>query len=49
MDPLTGDAFVIDLAKVHTLIINFISGNKMAKSKVHTRNNVKFNVLGTVD
>ena len=35
--PLTGQAFTIDAATVHTLIIHFTSGNQQAESviKVH--------------
>ena len=34
MAPLTGEAFVIDTATVHTLIVNLISGNTVAELKI---------------
>lgn len=34
MAPLRGEAFVIDAAEVHTLIVNFITGNETAEVKI---------------
>ena len=34
MAPLVGEAFSIDAATVHTLLMNFITGNQVAESKV---------------
>ena len=32
--PLTGEAFNADASEVHTYIVNFISGNETAESKI---------------
>ena len=34
MAPLTGEAYTINAATVHTFIVNFISGNETAESKI---------------
>lgn len=34
MAPLTGEAYTIDAAQVHTFIVNFISGNPQAETKI---------------
>lgn len=34
MAPLEGEAFTIDSAQVHTFIVNFISGNQQAETKI---------------
>ena len=41
MAPLNGEAFTIDAAEVHTLLVSFISGNATAESKIqgHTSEN----------
>ena len=36
MAPLDGDAYLIDKAEVHTLIVNFIVGNETAEAKIQT-------------
>lgn len=33
-ESLSGDAYQIDFAKVHTLIVNFIAGNETAEAKI---------------
>lgn len=38
MVPLNGDAYLIEKAEVHTMIVNFIAGNKTAKAKIQTHN-----------
>ena len=35
-EPLTGEAYVIDLAQVHILIANFVSGNETVEAKIQS-------------
>ena len=39
MAPLTGEAFAVDSAEVHTYLVNFIAGNTTAESKIQTHAN----------
>ena len=36
MASLTGEAYVIDSAQVHTFIVNFVSGNETAEAKIQS-------------
>ena len=52
MAPLTGEAFSIDAATVHTLLMNFITGNQVAESKVQinqSRNNGRLDFMALRD
>jgi hypothetical protein len=34
MAPLNGEAFAIDVADVHTYLVNFVAGNETAEAKM---------------
>ena len=39
MAPLTGEAYAVDVAEVHTYLVNFIAGNTTAESKIQMHAN----------
>ena len=52
MAPLAGEAFSIDAATVHTLLMNFITGNQVAESKVQihqSQNNGRMDYMALTD
>ncbi len=34
MSPLVGDSYAIDTVRVHTFLVNFVSGNDTAEAKI---------------